>query len=390
MARQQGVLTSHISSALRRLLGMRTLVDASVGSGMMAEVVGANSSHARFLFCVTGPQAVDLATLWYSPDGAALCSCWGHSENVALLSMAGEDSTCWHAMAFKAAVKGLAGHEPEISEYLRVAGDAPPYAVDISTFRGPAAAAFDGTIYSPVVATRRRDIKCVAVGCRSSQRRCLHAVLTRELERLSLPGEEDEDLSEITSEEEGTPVDHNEDEDVGMDEDDLVAISKDRQRRNLVSCAMEDKQGLMWARTAEWAAVDVPANAIFSPSPSAEDGQTEPPAKPPTLLGRMAELGLAYDPSVVLHEGSCSKCGAKKPAGIELEKMPALLYCDGNAVEPLNVRSGHSLSATALPVVCLVLVAPSLLYAVHELTPDGTPLFPLPAMCFSLDVSASL
>lgn len=66
---------------------------ATVGSGMMAQVVGADSSPLRFLFCVTGPQAVDLATLWLSPDGAALCSCWGHTENVALLSMAGQDST---------------------------------------------------------------------------------------------------------------------------------------------------------------------------------------------------------------------------------------------------------------------------------------------------------
>eukprot|EP00168_Porphyra_purpurea_P020264 TRINITY_DN8473_c0_g1_i1.p1 TRINITY_DN8473_c0_g1~~TRINITY_DN8473_c0_g1_i1.p1 ORF type:complete len:286 (+),score=58.10 TRINITY_DN8473_c0_g1_i1:855-1712(+) len=242
---------------------MRTLVDAAVGNGMMAEVISAGKSTARSLFCVAGPQAVDLATLWYSPDGATLCSCWGHKENVASLSMAGKDRTCWHALAFKAAVESLPHHEAEISGHLRVAGDVPPYAVDISTFRGPAAAAFDGTIYSPVVATRRRDIKSVAVGCRSSQRRCLHAVLARELDRSAVSRDADGESSDAASKDEHEPGERDEDKDGDTDEEDLVAIAKERQKRNLVLCVEEDKQGLMWARTAEWAAVDIPASAIF-------------------------------------------------------------------------------------------------------------------------------
>jgi len=112
---REGVLTGHISAALRRMLGMRTLTDAGAGSGMAAQVIGTAAS-SRSLFCVVGPHAVDLALLWYSPDGATLCSCWGHSENVALLSLAGEDSTCWHADAFKAAVEGLHEHKAEICE----------------------------------------------------------------------------------------------------------------------------------------------------------------------------------------------------------------------------------------------------------------------------------
>lgn len=160
------LLSGHILAALRRLLGMCTLMGAAVGSGMMAQVVGDASSPARFLFCVTGPQAADLATLWLSPRRATLCSCWGHTENVALLSMAGEDSICWHSQAFLAAVEELPDFEAELSNDLRVAGDTLPHAVDISAFRGAAAAAFDGAIYSPVVATRRQDIKCISVGCR--------------------------------------------------------------------------------------------------------------------------------------------------------------------------------------------------------------------------------
>jgi len=370
VAERQDVLTGHISAALRRLLGMRTLVDAAVGSGMMAQVVGAVSSPSRFLFCVTGPQAVDLATLWYSPDGAVLCSFWGHTENVALLSMAGKDSTCWYAEAFKAAVKTLSSNGDEIAQQLRVAKDTPPYAVDISTFRGPAAAAFDGAIYSPVVATRRRDIKCVAVGCRSSQRRCHHTVLVLQLDRLALGHAGDGYPSDATSEDEDGPVEQDADEDGGLDDDELVAIAKQRQKRNLVSCVDEDRQGLMWARSSEWAAVELPSSAIFSPSTSADDGHMEPPAKPPTVVHRMAELGLAYDPSVVLHEKSCSVCGAKRPDSTKLDECSGLLYCYGNGVEPLPVRVGLS---SVLPSVvrCLVSYGYSLLLSGHELTQAG-------------------
>lgn len=289
---RQRLQAGHISAALRRLLGMRTLVGASVGCGMMAQVVGAPSSRSRFLFCVTGPQAVDLANMWLSQGGATLCSCWGHTENVALLSMAGQDSTCWHAQAFKAALGDLHGHEAELSTHLLLASDVQPYAVDISTFRGAAAAAFDGIIYSPVVATRRCHIKCIAAGCRSAQRRSHHASLVRMLDHGAAAG----DSSDDSSGDDGARAQHEDNEEESVIEEELIIISKDRQRRNLVSCTEEDRQGLLWARTAEGAAADVPVAAIFSPPPPAEDGQQALPTKSTTLLGRMAELGLAYNP----------------------------------------------------------------------------------------------
>jgi len=335
---RQGVLTGHISAALRRLLGMRTLAGAAVGSGMMAEVVGAAAaSSARFIFCVVGPHAVDLAALWHSPDGATLCSCWGHTENVALLSMAGESSTCWHANAFMAAVEGLPDHKDEIFQLLRVTDNTKPYAVDICTWRGLAAAAFDGVIYSPVVATRRRDIKCVAVGCRSSQRRCHHAVLVRELDRLVVKDGAEDGMTDGSSEDDG-PIYKENDEDRDVDEDELIAIAKDRQKRNLVSCPNEDRQSLLWARAAEWGAEYVPAPDLFS-RPLSTENEATPPSESPTLLQKMAALGLAFDPSVVLFENSCSTCGATKPDSTRIEGRAALLHCDGNSAEPLDVRS---------------------------------------------------
>lgn len=257
----------------------------------MAQVIVADSSPSRFLFEVTGPQAVDLATLWLSPDGAALCSGWGHTKNVARLSMAGQDSTCLHAEAFKKAINDLAEHRAALYQYLGVAGGTQPYAEDIATFRGAAAAAFDGVILSPVVATRRHLLKCVTVGCRSTQRRCHHASLVWMLDRLVGGRGDDGDSSDESSDSDDSAREDEEDERVI--EEELVIISRDRQKRNLVACTDEDRQALLWARTAELATVDVPAAPLFSPPPVGVDGQQAPATKPVTLVGRMAELGLA-------------------------------------------------------------------------------------------------
>lgn len=251
--------------------------------------------------------------------------------------MAGQDSTCWHAEALKTAIAGLSEHDAELSLYLRVAADMHPHAVDVLTFRGAASVAFDGVIYSPVVATRRRLIKCIAVGCRSSQRRCHHAALVRKLDRLTAAGGDDEDVSDSSSDEEVEGMKGEEDDDEGFIEEELVTISKERQKWNLVACSEEDRQGMMWARTAEFAAMAVPAAAVYSPAVIPADGLPEVLSKPPTLVHRMAELGLAYDPSVVVCEKRCFKCGAQRPIGATSVEAPAVLYTDENAAAPLDV-----------------------------------------------------
>lgn len=78
-----------------------------------------------------------------------------------------------------------------------------------------------------------------------------------------------------------------------LTEEELVTISKERQKRKSAACPKEDRQGLLWARTAECAAMDVPAAALFSPTLLPADGQAEMTWKPPTFLRRVAVLGLA-------------------------------------------------------------------------------------------------
>jgi len=368
---REGVLTGHISAALRRMLGMRTLTDAGVGSGMAAQVIGTAAS-SRSLFCVVGPHAVDLALLWYSPDGATLCSCWGHSENVALLSLAGEDSTCWHADAFKAAVEGLHEHKAEICEYLSVREGTKAHAIDVVTHRGAAAAAYDGVVYSPVAATLRRDIKCISVGCRSNQRHCHHATLVRGLDRLARGTDSRHGSSGMDSDDDVDPPDRadGENEHDAPDEDLLVAVARERQKRNLVSCMEEDRQCKQWARTAEWAPESVSVPARPPPSLSADVEAPTPQPKPPSMLQTFIELGVTFDPAVVLCEKHCSKCGAPKNDDKDLIEEPAVLYCDGNSEKPLHVRCSDRLRPCRAGFHCFFTFRSSLSlpFLMHELT----------------------
>lgn len=343
MVARQGVLSAQISSALRRLLGARTRADEVVGSGMQVKVVGTHGASSRFLFCVVGPHSVDLATLWLSPSGLPLCSCWGHTQNVALLLLTGEASSCWHAIAFKSAMDGMPDERAALQEHLQVADGVEPSAVDIRTDRGWAAAAFDGALYSPVVATRRRDIKCVAVSCRSHPRRCHHAQLVKDMPRFEMRTNEDADESDVTCDDgdgprPGEESNKNDAACEDVDDEELVSIAKERRKRNLLPCTEEDKQGLKWARTAEWAADDLAATPLFSSSLSARTGETEAPATSVTMLQRMAELDLVFDATIPLCEKTCSLCGAAKPDDSTLDTIQGQLYTDGNSAQPLPVR----------------------------------------------------
>jgi len=111
--------------------------------------------------------------------------------------MTGATSTCWHAKSFQAAVENLARYRTDIMTFLQVRGGTRPYGIEVKMHTGMAAAAFDCSIFSPVVDTRRRDVKCVAVSYRANPRRCHHAQIVRALGRLAATTEVDDDVSDI-------------------------------------------------------------------------------------------------------------------------------------------------------------------------------------------------
>jgi len=161
--------------------------------------------------------------------------------------------------------------------------------------------------------------------------------------RFEMPANEDGDDSDATCHdgdgpnpgEEGKKIDGDGED---IDDEELVSIAKERQQRNLVPCTEEDKQGLKWARTAEWAADDLSTTRFFSSSPTASSGADGTPIPSVTMFQRMNELGLVFDPTIPLCEKTCSQCGAAKPDDTTLDKMRGQLYSDGNSAQPLPVR----------------------------------------------------
>jgi len=127
---------------------------------------------------------------------------------------------------------------PTLRKYLQLGQNVTiSYAVDIATERGAAAVAFYGAIYASVVATKRSDITCSAVECRSAQRQCQHTTLVQALERQASGN--CEDSWSALSNEDGSEDDGrrhkgaDDDGDVDLDDEEHVSIRRERQQRNL-------------------------------------------------------------------------------------------------------------------------------------------------------------
>jgi len=207
--------------------------------------------------------------------------------------------------AFQGALEDLPADMVELRRHVQVKKhDVASYAVDIATPQGLAADTFDGVIYTPVEASRRRDIKCIAVGCRSMKRRCEHAMLVRDRGRLSSSGKGDdaEDVSDSSDDDSGRRGIGEAEEEGDVNDDELVAMTSKRQKRNLLSCSEEDRQSLMWSRTAEWASTTMAPSALFAPPPPYRSVDAEPDPPPMTLVHRMWQLGLDFSPAEVLYE----------------------------------------------------------------------------------------
>lgn len=344
-------LTAVISATLRQSTGVRTRAEPLAKGELSAQLVGSQDSSVRVLFCVVGPSAVDLATLWFSPGGSILCSCWEHKENVALLSLANEASSCWHAECFSDALRPLGHHRALLQSSMQVHEKLQPHAILVDMGSSTAGVAFDGDIFSPVVASRRRDIKCISTGCRSLQRRCHHTTLVRGLEHFaSARGVEDGDAGsgDDSDEHDGTRGrgvvnygDAGGADDADLDDEELVAAARGRQKRNLLACLSEDQQCDKWRRTADFASLPQVAAGTLGPATVAVGSDEAERGRPLAPVQQLTKWGLAFDPSDVLHEACCTSCGVKKPLDTALsEPVPARLICDGPGSQPVQVCSG--------------------------------------------------
>lgn len=369
---REAALNNLMGSCLRRAVGVRTRADSIAAGSLSAHLVGSATSEVRSMLCVVGPSAVDLAALWFSEDGSVLCSCWEHTQNVALLRLTGKGSSCWHARCFSKAMEPLEAHREELESTMRVKDTVEPHAVLVELPTGCAAVAYDGEIFSPVVASKKRYIKCISVGCRSTQRRCQHAILVRALPRFcdrTDGGGAENDSGEDPRDTPGVRDCESLDGADAVDDEELVAATLLRARRNLVACMEEDKLCEKWARSADWAAMGGTASDVFGTLPAGAAGSAASETHGADLspMGRLARFGLVFDPGRVLVEQWCQQCGAEGQESTPVIDEPALLYTDGNGGRSLKV----CLSGAFCCIVCPVLphrcpCAPCLCLAVFE------------------------
>ena len=325
-----------LGACLRLAAGMPTRTADFSRPGVSGCLVGASSSPSRAVFCRFGPSLVDVAALWFSPAGKVLCSCRSHKQNVALAAVSGGEVSCWHADCFRDAMKDV--DAAVVTPILQVQGSTEPHAITFNVKDTRCALAYDGAIFCPVVATERRQIKCIGVGCRSMERTCTHARLTRALPVFSpvVGGEGGDNLSDAYSEDvddQQRPKASADFGEYGHSETDVAEIMrcmKGRAKRNLLPCQEEEKQGGMWLRTADL--LDTYASAAN------QSASVVPQcAELPVPLKALVQGGLCYDTRKPLVESKCASCGAEKLDDEAAELVPAILYTHHATAKPLQV-----------------------------------------------------
>jgi len=303
-----------IRACLRMALGLSTRTADFCQPGVSGRLVGAASSPSRAVVCRFGPALIDVAALWCTPTGQVMCFCAGHNQNVTLAAITGAEIKCWHADCFREVLTDL--DADEVKHALHVSDATQPHAITFDLKGIRCGLAFDGDIFSPVVAVERRQIKCIGVGCRSMQRSCTHATLVRALPEFSsadVGGAVNESEEDQVSVDDGMRPPTKASADFGeygqsdADVSELRACVKGRRKRNLLPCMQEDKQGARWLRTADMMTIFASGVDRWSSLSTAVPQFSEPPAPLHTLIND----GLLFNTKEVLVEQKCTACSSE-------------------------------------------------------------------------------
>lgn len=320
--------------------------------GLCGRLVGAPQCRSRVIFCRVGPALVDVVSLWLSPRGKVLCSCRDHTQNVALASTTGRACNCWHAQAFEVGMRDLSSERFAIFDALQVKPGAEQHAFTFDLLGTRCAVAFDGKIFSPVVATERRFMRCIAFSCRSLERSCTHVRLTRALPVFASAGTS-ADCSGSFSDEDRAMSDGDETPqkkastnygrygdatcDAADDFNAILEVHATRTKRNLLPCLEEQKMAERWMRTADLLAMSGRIRVGGSRSSAAA---TESPLTP-SALDTLHRCGLVFSPSQALCEKKCYECGCEREADTIIKRTPALVFTHHPTAPPLQVRMVH-------------------------------------------------
>jgi len=227
-----------------------------------------------------------------------------------------------------------------VQPILQVQDGTEPHAITFNLKDTRCALAYDGAIFCPVVAIERPQIKCIGVGCRSMERTCTHARLTRALPVFAavVSKEGDEDQSDMHSEDGVDRPQLKASADFGVygqsetDVAEIMGCMKGRAKRNLLPCEAEEEQGAMWLRTAD-------LMGTYATSANQSAFVVPQCADVPVALKALVQSGLVYDTRNPLVECKCPSCGIEKQENEAVEVVPAILYTHHATAKPLQVRS---------------------------------------------------
>jgi len=253
-----------------------------------------------------------------------------------LAAVSGGEISCWHADCFREAIAGV--DSEDVTPVLQVKSGTDAHAITFDLNGTQCALAFDGIIFCPVVAVDRRQIKCVGVGCRSMERTCTHARLTKALPSFAVDDGLEEDGNESdTQSENGTerqPVkasnDYGQYGQTDADVNEIMGCMKGRAKRNLLPCHEELKHAEKWLRTAD-------LTSVYCASPDKSTNDVSQNIEPPVPLVSLINAGMLYDCRTRLTEHKCPECGAEKQADVVEQTEAAIIYTHHATANPLLV-----------------------------------------------------
>lgn len=301
-----------------------------------ALIVGDPASSSRAIVLRTGVNKRDAAILWVSRRGGLLCSCFAGTQNAFFLSTSSRSMSCSHVRALRTALDTTGVDMDVFRSRMRLRADAAQFVHSIPHGSSLLWIILYRAVYSLVSFTLANTASCIAPSCRRFKGRCGHVVAARAHCKLhSLKGTGELPPACAGDAQEGKRSSaartrarfiENEDEDEGVEQlplkttrgahaADLSELST-RQARNMLPCHVEEHDGEVWARTADW-------EHLYAPN--GEGGKAENVQMLRHLFGTAIRRNILRDVKKPLIESVCGSCGTKRDESDKVTLEPGIL-----------------------------------------------------------------
>lgn len=314
-----------------------------------AHVVGDPSSSSRAIVLRTGTNKRDAAIMWVSRRGGLLCSCFAGTQNALFLSTSSRSMDCHHMRALRTALDTAGVDIERFRSRMRLRADAAPFTRSVTYGSTVLWIVLYRAVYSLVSFTAGNAASCIAPACRRFKALFEHVLAARAHCKLQGIKGSGEPPSTAGGPQDGKKAStagararflQNEEEDEGVEklplrttrgahETDLSKVSN-RLARNMLPCHVEEHDGEVWPRTADW-------QNLYGPSENG--GNAENVEMLGHVLASAIRRGLLRDVNETLVESVCGSCGKKRGREHKITKEPALLCTHHPTAPSLKVCS---------------------------------------------------